>query len=214
MNCASARCSRATSPFISDEAAAGDLGGGAKSSLPSASPTSTWSLTGKSNLRGSPHCRTTTLSSADAHRHRFVRQVRDSRQQVLEAVLQPHQLLLGLLQQRLQLLALRASAPRRPGPWPSPGRCPWRSGFARPAPPAPRTAAVCASPRSARTARRRTRPGRARRGAWRSPAGSCAAAGCRSFLVSSARSTFSRIFASRPRSVGRYHSTAGMPSGK
>src|SRR5688572_22686219 len=65
MNWASARCSRATWPFITVKRAPLSLTPVSKS-RPSGVPTSTWSLTSKSNLRGVPHLRTSTLAVSSA----------------------------------------------------------------------------------------------------------------------------------------------------
>ncbi|MNC84763.1 hypothetical protein D3C83_03290 [compost metagenome] len=64
MNWVSARCNRATWPFIRMKRAPLIFVADSKS-RPSGVPTSTWSLTGKSNFPGSPLLRTSTLSSAD-----------------------------------------------------------------------------------------------------------------------------------------------------
>ena len=65
MNCASARCSRASEPFIRVKRAPLIFTAASKSSRPRAAPMSTWSFAAKSNLRGSPTRRTSTFSSAD-----------------------------------------------------------------------------------------------------------------------------------------------------
>ena len=52
MNWASARCRRATAALHDDETAAGDLGAGREIKAAERSPTSTWSFGAKSNLRG------------------------------------------------------------------------------------------------------------------------------------------------------------------
>ena len=64
MYCASARCRRATGPFISAKRVPDSLTAVSKSS-PSAAPTSTWSRTAKSKTRGVPTRRTSTLSLSD-----------------------------------------------------------------------------------------------------------------------------------------------------
>ncbi len=65
MNCASARCSRARSPRRNEKRAPETLAAVAKSSSPSASPTSVWSFGAKPKVRGVPQRRTSTLSDSE-----------------------------------------------------------------------------------------------------------------------------------------------------
>ena len=94
-------------PLHQDEAAAGNLGGGGE--IQPAQPLADVDVVLDRKIefpRLSPLTPYRIVFGGFAHRHGFVGQVRDSRQQVLETILQPHQLLLGLFEQRLQLLAL------------------------------------------------------------------------------------------------------------
>src|SRR6267378_564322 len=63
MNWAIARCRRATCPFITTKRDPASFAAVSKSRPPSPAPTSTWSLGSKSNVRGSPQRRSSTLSS-------------------------------------------------------------------------------------------------------------------------------------------------------
>ena len=65
MNCASARCRWASAPRRNVKRAPESFAPVAKSSSPRPSPMSVWSRTGKSNVRGVPQRRTSTLSSDD-----------------------------------------------------------------------------------------------------------------------------------------------------
>ena len=65
MNWASARCSRARSPRRNEKRAPDTLAAVAKSSRPSASPTSVWSFGAKPKVRGVPQRRTSTLSASE-----------------------------------------------------------------------------------------------------------------------------------------------------
>ena len=78
MNCASARCRRASCPRSTVKRAPDSLAPASPSSQPLRAPSSTWSLTAKSKLRGVPQrcCSTLPVSSLPG-RHRFVRQVRE-----------------------------------------------------------------------------------------------------------------------------------------
>src|SRR6185503_15042282 len=64
--CASARCRRATSPFMTTKRLPATFAAVSKSMPPSAAPMSTWSLGAKENFRGSPQRRSSRLSSAEA----------------------------------------------------------------------------------------------------------------------------------------------------
>ena len=85
MNCASARCRRASSPRSTVKRAPESFEPVSPSSQPLRAPSSTWSLTAKSNARGVPQrCCSTLCVSSLPTRHRCVGEIRNAERDVGE----------------------------------------------------------------------------------------------------------------------------------
>ena len=231
MNCASARCSRARSPRRNEKRAPDIFAAVAKSSRPSASPRSVWSFAGKSNSGGVPQRRTSTLSSADlptgvdgcVEVGQVEQEVAQLRLHAIELALEPLQLVAeagDFGQQRRGVLALALGDAdllrQRVAPAPAAPACASGCPCAR-ASSASKRAVSSATPRLASPAATAARSLRKRLmssiasiiseayGLTTPVAIVGSGAGRRACTASSCarrRASFSRIFASSPRSVG------------
>ena len=219
MNCASARCRRATCAAHHHEARAGELRAGGEVEPAERRRRGRRGPSARNRTcAASPQRRSSRLSSDEAaERDRLVRDVRDAPQEVLRspAGASASSRFGGFERSPSSCSPCSHQRPSHPAPWPWPGRSPWRAvalglrlldrGLDLLALLPDRWNGVeveCA--------------GAARREPLRDAVGVLPKQLDVDHLLGflSVAPSFSRIFASRPRSVGRYHCTGGMPSGK
>src|SRR6185503_9836665 len=149
----------------------------------------------------------------DAERDRLVREVRHALEEILEFLLQGGELLLRALEQRLELLALLEQR-RHVLALPLGDADVLGDAVTRSLRLLDRGLQVLARRLEALKQPRVERAGAARLEALRHPFGVLAQQLDVDHFLFLSSASFWRICASKPRSVGLYHSTAGMPSGK
>jgi hypothetical protein len=180
MNCASARCRRATAPE-QDEAGAGELRGGLEIHARRDAGISKCSFGVKSKARGAPAVDLDIVVLVRAVGHVGVGQVGDAGEQVAQGGV----LGLGLLLQPAISSFFSATSARRrsnsaSSPWPWPRPPPWRPRCARPARPR-RPGCRRGGPRRGRGCRTTWAPAPGGRGRRRRPPGPRGWRGCRAW---------------------------------